>query len=98
MAHGKGMTITEYALSNVTLFQLDFLVAIVGFTAVRYYLPNYMLGKQSTLRTGMVLAFCYALFGAIRGSVIDAKNAHDATGEERKRRRRRPGAGYYYDK
>lgn len=96
MAHGKGMTIPDYVLSNVTLFQLDFLVAIAGFTAVRYYLPNYMLGKQSTLRTGLVLAFCYALFGAIRGSVIDAKNAHDA-GEERKRRRR-SGAGYYYDK
>ena len=85
MQHNDG--IKNYVLSNLTLFQLDFLVAIIGFTAVRYYLPNYILEKPSTLRTGVVLAFCYALFGSIRGSVIDAKKAHDTLTK---------GVGYYY--
>lgn len=89
MQHSDGFT--NYVLSNLTLFQLDFLVAIIGFTAVRYYLPNYILEKPSTLRTGVVLAFCYALFGSIRGSIIDAKNSHDTLMKNKAK-----GVGYYY--
>ncbi len=89
MQHSDG--ITNYVLSNLTLFQLDFLVAIIGFTAVRYYLPNYILEKPSTFRTGVVLAFCYALFGSIRGFIIDAKNSHDTLMKNNAK-----GVGYYY--
>ena len=89
MQHNDG--ITNYVLSNLTLFQLDFMVAIIGFTAVRYYLPNYILEKPSTLRTGVVLAFCYALFGSIRGLVIDAKKSHDTLMKNKSN-----GVGYYY--
>lgn len=70
--------ITNYVFSNFTLFQLDFLVAFIGFTAMRYYLPNYILKKPSDFRTGIVLAFCYALFGVIRSTIIDTKKSHDS--------------------
>lgn len=63
---------------------------MIGFTVVRYYLPNYILEKPTTLRTGVVLAFCYALFGSIRGFIIDAKKSHDTLMTKAE------GVGYYY--
>lgn len=44
----------------------DTIVAFFTFGLVRYALPNYILGKEITLRAGLVLSFFYALCAMIR--------------------------------
>jgi len=78
----------QEVLSKLSLFQIDFLVAIIGFTLIRYYLPNYILSKNSNLKTGVVLAFCYALFGSVRSYVIEMKEDNE---------KRQGTVGYYYN-
>lgn len=78
----------QEVLSNLSLFQIDFIVGLICFILIRYYLPNYILSKNSNLKMGFVLAFCYALCGSLRSYVIELKNDNE---------KRQRTVGYYYN-
>lgn len=53
--------------------QFDFVVAFIGFYIVRYVFPNSLLTTEQNFKTGIIIAFCYAIFGVIRSSIMHYK-------------------------
>lgn len=69
----------ESSVRYLTIYQFDFLVALVGFLIVRNVFPNALLGTQQNLRAGFVIAFFYAIFGLIRSGLNNYKKRLDVT-------------------
>ena len=70
----------------LNVYQFDFLVAFLGFYIFRYVFPNTTLGNDQSMRIGLVVAFFYALFGAVRSGLLDHKKELDV---------RSVGSSYY---
>lgn len=60
------------------LLSPDIVVAFVTFMSVRYYLPNIILNKPTSMWSAFVLSFCYGLTVYIRNhSKVIAKYLPD---------------------
>jgi|SaaInlV_125m_DNA_1040241.scaffolds.fasta_scaffold05255_7 hypothetical protein len=53
----------DRAIMHLGRNQFDFMFAFIGFFVVRYMIANKIADKQAEVKTGLVLAFCYAVFG-----------------------------------
>tara|TARA_B100001741_G_scaffold307630_1_gene302739 strand:- start:2366 stop:2668 length:303 start_codon:yes stop_codon:yes gene_type:complete len=71
------LTTTERLASLVTVLQFDFVVALIGFFLVRYLAPQSILGRDTDVKSGLVFAFFYALFGVIRSLLLGWKTGVD---------------------
>uniref|UniRef100_A0A6C0IZP5 Uncharacterized protein n=1 Tax=viral metagenome TaxID=1070528 RepID=A0A6C0IZP5_9ZZZZ len=74
--HGQSST-TDKFIMMFNVYQFDFFVAFFGFYIVRYMFPNSILGNDQSVRTGLIVAFCYAIFGLIRSRLLDYKKELD---------------------
>ena len=61
------------AIRSMSIHEFDFFLGLVGFFVVRHLVPQRVLGKKANAVTGIVLAFCYALFGYIRTVSLEFK-------------------------
>jgi hypothetical protein len=83
--HNKSSTADKFIMM-LNVYQFDFLVAFFGFYIVRYMFPNSILGNDQSLRVGLTIAFCYAIFGFLRSGLLDYKKKLDV---------RSVGSSYY---
>lgn len=61
----------------LNVYQFDFIVAFLGFYLVRYLFPNSILGHDQSVKVGLTVAFCYAIFGFVRSGLLDYKKVLD---------------------
>ena len=69
--------VLDRLLMSVNVFQFDFIVAFLGFYIVRYFVPNTILGIEQSVKAGLTLAFCFAVFGLVRSNMLDYKKELD---------------------
>jgi hypothetical protein len=64
-------------LRNIEVYQLDFISGILGFFIIRFTLPNILLKKNESIRTGLIIAFCYSLWNVFRSYILQMKTNAD---------------------
>tara|TARA_Y100000389_G_scaffold202933_1_gene249788 strand:+ start:537 stop:845 length:309 start_codon:yes stop_codon:yes gene_type:complete len=74
--HDQSST-TDKFIMMFNVNQFDFFVAFLGFYIIRYVLPNSILGNDQSMRVGLIVAFCYAIFGFVRSGLLDYKKKLD---------------------
>lgn len=76
----KDMTIhnINVLFSSLSMFQFDFLLGLIGFFMIRHTLPSLILQKDLDVKTGVVLALCFALFGSFRSYLLQIKKNTDS--------------------
>lgn len=55
-------------MSMNAFLHYDVIVAFFAFMCLRYYLPNIVLGKPTSVWAAFVLSFCYGLTAYIRAN------------------------------